>query len=282
VAGPAAMRVGILAPFPSGPDGLQRELHLDRIATVCNGGELLAVVTSSAMNQSLLIVEDDEPTAELLTDNLVADGYRVAVASGAAEGVRQIEVRHPALVLLDLTLDDGSGLALLDRVRSADGMASRIDPELPVIVISGRGSEADRVRSFDRGADDHIQKPLAYGEVLGRIRAVLRRAEGRPRRGVVRYAGLTLDPVTRIVCVDGIPIHVSTMEFSLLQRLADEPERVYSKHELLRDVWGYLSPGRTRTVDAHACRLRRKLEAQSPRRWIVNVRGIGYRLTEPV
>lgn len=250
--------------------------------SAATGGEFVAAVTSSAMNQTLLIVEDDESTAEFLTDNLVADGYRVAVASGAAEGVRQIEVRHPALVLLDLKLEEGSGLTLLDRVRSADGLTSRIDPELPVIVISGRGSEADRVRSFDRGADDHVQKPLLYGELLGRIRAILRRAEGRPQRGVLRYAGLTLDPVTRLVRVEGEPVHLSTMEFSLLQRLADEPERVYSKGELLRDVWGYLSLGKTRTVDAHACRLRRKLEAVSSRRWIVNVRGIGYRLTEPI
>jgi DNA-binding response OmpR family regulator len=232
------------------------------------------------MNQSLLIVEDDEPTARFLADNLSADGYGVAVATGAAEGIRQIEVRHPSLVLLDLTLDDGNGLALLDRVRSADGMASRIDPDLPVIVISGRGSDSDRVRSFSRGADDHVVKPLAYGELLGRIRAVLRRAEGRPQRGVLRVAGLTLDPVTRAVCIDGKPVHLSVKEFSLLQRLADEPDKVYTKNELLRDVWGYLSIGRTRTVDAHACRLRRKLEAASSRKWIVNVRGVGYRLTE--
>lgn len=272
--GPAATRVGILAPFPSRPDGLQRELHW-------MGGELSPAVTSSAMNQTLLIVEDDESTAEYLADNLVADGYRVAVASGAAEGVRQIEVRHPALVLLDLGLDDGSGLLLLDRVRSADGMTSRIDPDLPVIVISGRCREADRIRSFARGADDHVPKPLAYGELLGRIRAVLRRTEGRPQRGVVRHHGLTLDPVTRAIRLDGTPVHLSTMEFALLQRLADEPDRVYSKNELLRDVWGYLSLGKTRTVDAHACRLRRKLEAGSERRWIINVRGVGYRLTDP-
>lgn len=234
------------------------------------------------MNHTLLIVEDDESTAEFLADNLVADGFAVAVASGAAEGLRQIEVRHPALVLLDLALEDGSGLALLDHVRSADGMTSRVDPELPVIVVSGRGGDADRVRSFDRGADDHVQKPLSYGELLGRIRAVLRRSAGRPQRGVVRYAGLTLDPVTRIVCVDGKPVHVSTMEFALLQQLADRPEKVYTKQELLRDVWGYLSAGKTRTVDAHACRLRRKLDAASERRWIVNVRGIGYRLTDPL
>lgn len=233
------------------------------------------------MRHTLLIVEDDEPTAEYLADNLVADGYRVAVASGAAEGIRQIEVRHPALVLLDLGLEDGSGLVLLDRVRSADEMTSRIDPDLPVIVISGRGGESDRIRSFARGADDHVAKPLAYGELLGRIRAVLRRVEGRPQRGVVRHHGLTLDPVTRAVRLDGTPVHLSTMEFALLQRLVGDPDRVHSKAELLRDVWGFQAPGRTRTVDAHACRLRRKLVAVSERRWIVNVRGIGYRLTDP-
>lgn len=230
----------------------------------------------------ILLVEDDEPTAAFLVDNLVADGFHVSVATGAAEGVRQIEVRHPALVLLDLTLDDGSGLELLDRVRAADGMASRIDPELPVIVISGRGAEADRVRSFERGADDHVVKPIAYSELLGRIRAVLRRAERRPQRGVVRVAGLTIDPVTRTVMLDGLPVHLSVKEFSLLQRLADEPERVYTKNDLLRDVWGYLLIGRTRTVDAHACRLRKKLRAvSSDRNLVINVRGVGYRLTEP-
>lgn len=124
------------------------------------------------MNHTLLIVEDDEATAAFLTDNLVADGFRVAVASGAAEGLRQIEVRHPALVLLDLTLDDGSGLDLLDRVRAADGLMGRIDPELPVIVVSGRGGDADRIRSFHRGADDHVQKPVLYGELLGPVSLV--------------------------------------------------------------------------------------------------------------
>ncbi|NLT04718.1 MAG: response regulator transcription factor [Solirubrobacterales bacterium] len=112
------------------------------------------------------------------------------------------------------------------------------------------------------------------------MRAVLRRSEGRRQRGIVRYAGLTLDPVTRAVAIEGRPVAVSSMEFALLQRLADQPDRVYTKHELLRDVWGYLAEGRTRTVDTHACRLRRKLDAASTRRWVINVRGVGYRLTE--
>ena len=118
------------------------------------------------MNQSLLIVEDDEATRSFLADNLAADGYAVAAAAGAAEGIRQIEVRHPALVLLDLGLEEGHGLELLDRVRAADGMGSRIDPELPVIVITGRSGDADRVRGFARGADDFVVKPFLYQELL--------------------------------------------------------------------------------------------------------------------
>ena len=231
------------------------------------------------MKHSLLIVEDDTPTATFLADNLTADGFKVAIATGAGEGLRAIEVRHPSLMLLDLALDDGSGLDLLDRVRAADGLASRVDPDLPVIVLTGRSTEADRIRGFARGADDYLVKPFHYGELLGRVRAVIRRAEGRPQRGVVRVGGLTLDPVTRAVRLDGRPIHLSVKEFALLQALADEPTRVRSKNELLRDVWGYLSIGQTRTVDAHACRLRKKL-SDSSRPWVVNVRGVGYRLTE--
>src|SRR4051812_21834777 len=112
--------------------------------------------------QSLLVVEDDEATAAFLADNLAADGYGVAVAAGAGEGLRAIEVRSPSLVVLDLLLEEGNGLDLLDRVRASDGLATRIDPDLPVIVVSGRTGEADRVRGFARGADDYVVKPLAY------------------------------------------------------------------------------------------------------------------------
>jgi DNA-binding response OmpR family regulator len=107
----------------------------------------------------LLVVEDDELTRSFLLDNLAADGFRVAGASSVAEGLRAIEVRQPALVVLDLGFEGVNGLALLDRVRAADGLASRVDPDLPVIVLSGRAGDADRVRSFARGADDHLCKP---------------------------------------------------------------------------------------------------------------------------
>jgi DNA-binding response OmpR family regulator len=229
--------------------------------------------------RSLLVVEDDEATAAFLAENLAADGFKVATASGAGEGLRAIEVRQPGLVILDLLLEDGHGLELLDLVRGADGLASRIDPELPVIVLSGRSGDVDRVRSFARGADDHVAKPFSYQELVARVRAVLRRTHGRPQRGVMRVGELTLDPLTRAVRLAGRPVHLAAKEFALLQALAEQPTRVYGKQELLRDVWGYLSMGNTRTLDAHACRLRKKL-TPSGRPWVVNVRGVGYKLTE--
>jgi len=230
---------------------------------------------------SVLVVEDDEATRSFLAENLTADGFRVAGAGAAGEGLRAIEVRKPDLVVLDLMLEDGSGLALLDRIRGADGLTSRIDPALPVIVVTGRTGEAARVRGFARGADDYVAKPFFYAELLlARIRALLRRASGRPLRGILRVGDLTLDPLTRAARLAGQPVHLTVKEFALLQALATDPTRVYLKADLLRDVWGYISMGATRTVDAHACRLRKKLTGTG-RAYIVNVRGVGYRLTDP-
>jgi DNA-binding response OmpR family regulator len=238
-----------------------------------------ALVLVDDAARCVLVVEDDRITRSFLVENLIADGFHAVGASGAGEGLRAIEVRQPALVLLDLGLEDGSGLGLLDRVRAADGLASRIDPDLPVIVLTGRAGEADRVRSFARGADDHVCKPFLYAELLARMRALLRRAEGRRSRGVLRVGELTLDPATRAVRLSGRRVELAAKEFALLQALAEQPTRVYTKQELLRDVWGYLSMGNTRTLDAHAYRLRRKLKP-SARQWVVSVRGVGYKLTE--
>jgi DNA-binding response OmpR family regulator len=228
-------------------------------------------------SRGVLVVEDDERTAAFLADNLRADGFRVAIAADADEAVRAIEVRRPDLVLLDLALGATSGLTVLDRVRTADGIGTRIDPGLPVIILSGRGSEIERVRGFKRGADDYIVKPFHYGEVHERVHAVLRRARGRLASGVLMVGELTLDPSARTVRMGDRPIALSAKEFALLHALARQPTRVFSKAELLRDVWGYRSLGATRTVDAHACRLRKKLGSQ---RWVVSVRGVGYRLVD--
>lgn len=225
----------------------------------------------------ILIAEDDERTAAFLADNLRADGFAVALATEAGEAVRQIEVRSPALVLLDLALENGSsGLAVLDAVRAADGLASRIDPSLPVIVLTGRAGEQDRVRGLVRGADDYVVKPFSYNELIARVRAVLRRADGRRREGILRVGELVVDPEERVVRLRGELVALSNKEFALLHALARQPTRVFPKGELLRDVWGYLSAGTSRTVDAHACRLRKKLGG----RYVLSVRGVGYRLVE--
>ncbi|MEA2428534.1 MAG: two-component system, OmpR family, response regulator [Thermoleophilaceae bacterium] len=224
----------------------------------------------------LLVVEDDASTAAFLVDNLEADGFSVAAASSPGEAVRAIELRQPDLVILDVMLEDGSGLEVLDRVRSADGASARIDRDVPVLVLSGRGSEVDRVRGFMRGADDYLVKPFSYPELVARVRALLRRADGRPKRGPIRVGELLVDPATRAVRMGEEPVHLSAKEFALLNALASEPARVVPKAELLRDVWGYANVGTTRTVDAHACRLRKKLG----RAWVLNVRGVGYRLME--
>src|SRR3954447_7708405 len=243
-----------------------------------------------ALPKTVLVVEDDGPTSAFLSDNLSADGYRVFCASEAGEAVRGLEVRQPDLLLLDLGLAGGSGLDVLDRGRAggsglevlarrraADPACSRMDPDLPVIILTGRAGEVDRVRGFARGADDYLCKPFSYPELVARIEAVLRRSSGRLRRGVVRVGELTVDPSTRAVRVAGRPVTLSGKEFALLHALASDPSRVVSKVELLRDVWGYASIGMSRTVDAHACRLRKKLSC-GERRYVGNVRGVGYRL----
>jgi DNA-binding response OmpR family regulator len=230
---------------------------------------------------TILLVEDDDATRTFLADNLTADGFELLVADCAKDGIRLLETKFPDLALIDIGLPDGSGLDLVRRVRDADGLASRVDPRTPLLLVSGRDGELDRIRGFERGADDYVCKPFSYPELRGRVAALLRRSGQRPRTGRVRVGDLMIDPASREVSLRETRIELSAKEFALLHALAVDPRRVVPKVELLRDVWGYAAVGVSRTVDAHACRLRKKLgEAGSGRRWIVNVRGVGYRLTE--
>src|SRR3954469_5381968 len=145
-------------------------------------------------NPTLLLVEDDPLIRTFLADNLTADGYDLLVADCVRDARRLLDAVPPDLMVVDVILPDGSGLELVQRVRAADGIATRLDPEMPVIVLSGCTSELDRVRGFERGADDYVVKPFAYGELRLRIAAVLRRGRARPVRGTVRIGNLELDP----------------------------------------------------------------------------------------
>jgi len=227
---------------------------------------------------TVVVCEDDAVTLDLLCDHLSADRFGVMPAPSASDALRLCKFNQPDLLLLDLSLPDASGLDVLREIREADGLLSRFDPLLPVIVLTGRGAEADRVRGLDSGADDYVTKPFAYGELRSRIGAVLRRrAAG--REGPTRVGELTIDPARRKVTLGGREVHLAKKEFALLRILASDPTRVFSKDELLQRAWGFTGPGKTRTLDSHASRLRRKLDPELTR-FVVNCWGIGYRLIE--
>ena len=228
---------------------------------------------------TILVVEDDEATRTFLGDNLTADGHEVLVADTARDGLRLLEYKYPDLAVVDLVLPDVDGLELIARVRAADGVATRLNPDTPLLVLSGRAGELDRLRGFDRGADDYMVKPFSYPELRARIAALLWRSDRRRRLGRLRVGGLEVDPPSREVTLAGRRIELSQKEFALLRTLASEPTRVFTKEELLRGVWGFRAIGSTRTLDSHACRLRRKLGADGDR-FVVNVWGVGYRLID--
>ncbi len=227
---------------------------------------------------TVIVCEDDDLTRELLVENLNDDRFEVVAAATAEEALRACRYSHPDLLLLDLRLPDASGLDLLRQIRGADGPAAEVNSELPVIVLSGRGADADRVRGLGEGADDYLVKPFHYPELLARIRNLLRRRRGE-RRGPVRVGPLTLDTSTREVRVGERSVALANKEYELLRRLASEPTRVFSKDELLREIWGFRLDARTRTLDSHASRLRRKLDPDQGR-FVINCWGVGYRLVE--
>src|SRR3954453_20442404 len=228
---------------------------------------------------TLLLVEDDLGLRTFLANNFTADGFAVLVADTVRDAVRLLEYKQPDLALIDLGLPDGSGLDLIGRVRGADGLASRLDPQLPLVILTGRASELDRVRGFERGADDFVAKPFSYGELRARVTAILRRTRPRAALGRLRVGDLEIDPPSREVWLRDRRIGLSQKEFALLKALATAPTRVFTKEELLRDVWGFRSMGATRTLDSHACRLRQKLGTAGDR-FVVNVWGVGYRLVD--
>lgn len=226
-----------------------------------------------------MVVEDDTATRRFLADNLVADGYELLEADCLAVARKLLKEVPPDLILLDPGLPDGDGLKLVRELREEGRAAAAIDPDLPLMILSGRGSELDRLRGFERGCDDYLVKPFSYPELRARVRAVLWRSGRRSRAGRLRVASLELDPLSRQVWLAGEPVALSRKEFALLRALAAEPTRVFTREELLRDIWGFRSLCPTRTVDAHVHRLRAKL-SKGPDRYLINVWGVGYRLVD--
>jgi DNA-binding response OmpR family regulator len=221
---------------------------------------------------SVVVAERDDALREFLVDQLLADRFAAHGAQSADEARVKLANVYPDLLVLGELPQPSEQLGLLRGIRSGG------DDALLVIVVGTDGSELAELRAFREDCDDYLRKPVSYPLLLVRIRALVRRSNGRvvPRR---RIGALEVDQLQRRVTVAEQPVHVSRMEFEFLARLATDPTRVYTKHELLREVWGFKAIGNTRTVDAHACRLRKKLAQAGAPHLIANVRGVGYRLS---
>jgi DNA-binding response OmpR family regulator len=224
------------------------------------------------MNAAVLLAEPEPGTREFLERHLADDGFDVLRAEAEREALELVERLKPSLVL--------TSTELCRRLREGEPGRSW-DRDVPVIVLGDSQADAvDRVRAFSRGCDDYVARPFHYDELLARIRAVLRRAAPSPRERLV--AGpILVDRITRRVTVHGRTLALPAKEYELLAKLATEPSRVFTKEQLLREVWGYRAMGRTRTLDSHASRLRRKLrQAGAGPSLVVNVWGVGYRLVD--
>ncbi len=218
---------------------------------------------------AVLLAEPEPTTRDFLARHLADDGFDVVDAAASSEALELAERAKPALVV--------SSLDLCRRLREGEPGRSW-DRDVPVIVLGEPQADAvDRVRAFARGCDDFVPRPFHYDELVARIRAVLRRTS--PSAGDLIEAGLIrVDRPTRRVRVSGVSVALPAKEYELLLQLASDPYRVFTKEELLRDVWGFRSLGRTRTLDSHASRLRRKLVQAGADPCVLNVWGVGYRL----
>jgi DNA-binding response OmpR family regulator len=216
----------------------------------------------------ICVVEDEEVIAAAVAARLRADGFAVEVAHDGPSGVRLCERLRPDLVVLDLMLPGLDGLEVCRRVQR--------DRPVPVLMLTARGDETDVLVGLGVGADDYMTKPFSPRELVARVRALLRRVERRPAppADAVRVGALELDPATRTVTLEGEAVHLTPTEFDLLALLAARPGVVYTRAQLLADVWGWRDGSGQRTVDSHIRGLRRKLGSAHVR----TVHGVGYAL----
>jgi two-component system, OmpR family, response regulator len=227
---------------------------------------------------TILLVDDEESVQKLLTYPLERDGFRVVQAHDGDEALARFESDPIDLVVLDLMLPRLDGLEVCKRLRARSSV--------PIIMLTARDDELDKVVGLELGADDYITKPFSIREFRSRVRALLRRASAPPHQPtgeeVLEAAGLRIDPTKRSVEVDGEPVHLTYVEFELLRTLASRPGRVFSRQALLEVIRGGSDYREPRTIDVHVRHLREKLErdARDPR-FILTVRGVGYRFREP-
>jgi len=223
------------------------------------------------MPELVLVIEDEKEIRDLVKYNLERAGFRVATAADGEDGLEAAYSSRPDALVLDLMLPGRNGLEVLRELRSEP--ATR---DLPVVVLTARGAEMDKLLGFEQGADDYLTKPFSPRELVARIKALLRRARPDRAQAVIEVGGLRIDTLGRAASFDGEALKLTLREFDLLAFLAHHPGRVFSRDELLRKVWGYDYLGETRTVDVHVRRLRVKLGEGN--QVIETVTGAGYKL----
>jgi two-component system, OmpR family, KDP operon response regulator KdpE len=227
----------------------------------------------------LLVVDDDGPTRRAVTANLAGNGYTVTEAGDAAEALRAWEASRPDAIILDLGLPDLDGIAVIRRIRR--------EATTPILVLSARGLEPDKVAALEAGADDYVTKPYGMAEVRARIAALLRRAAGpaADASGVLRIGGVVLDATRREVTVDGRPVDLTPREYELLKVMLTQPGRVLTRGRLLRAVWGTAYADEGHYLHVYVSKLRRKLADADPsgraRDLIAAEPGVGYRVRDP-
>jgi two-component system phosphate regulon response regulator PhoB len=228
------------------------------------------------MRQRIVIIEDEKDILELVGYSFRKDGFEVAGFTHGRPGLEHLRRDPPDLLLLDIMLPDGNGVEICRRLRADERLKN-----LPIIFLTARGEEVDRVLGLEMGADDYVVKPFSPRELIARVKAVLRRRD-RPaeRAEVVESGQLRLDSRTQEVVVRGKPVQLSSLEFRLLHFLASHPRRIFSRERLLDAVWGSGCSVTPRTVDVHIRRLREQIEATPDEpRYIQTVRGAGYRFS---
>jgi len=233
------------------------------------------------MSQKILIIEDEEGIIHLLNLYLRDAGYDVVVAKDAADGLALHARTHPDLVILDIMLPTLDGFEVCRRIRSWS--------KTPILMLTARGDEEDRIQGFDLGADDYLVKPFSPRELVSRVRAILRRVDSQieaqtssdsqtsTSRSVLQFPDLTIDLLARRVDVNNIEVTLTPTEFDLLALMAQSPDRVYTREILMNKIWGYDYYGDGHIIDVHISALRKKIEANSDYRYIKTVWRVGYK-----
>lgn len=224
---------------------------------------------------TILIVDDEEPIRDMVGLALTRAGFTMVEAEDGDQAQKIIEKESPDLILMDWMLPDVSGVHLTRRLRR-----NRSTGHIPIIMLTARSAESDKISGLNSGADDYVSKPFSPGELIARIQAVLRRFPKNKNENVLKVNQLSLDVAGHRVSIDGKRLHLGPTEFRLLQFFLQHPERVYSREQLLDYVWPSNVYVEDRTVDVHILRLRKALAAWGYDRYIQTVRGSGYRFSE--